>query len=58
MAKLYVSESFVKSCLDAIQMHGGSGCTTELELECELHRNNEAQTEATDLARMFMINAP
>jgi len=36
MAKLYVSESFVKSCLDAIQVHGGSGFMTELELEREL----------------------
>jgi alkylation response protein AidB-like acyl-CoA dehydrogenase len=36
MAKLYVSESFVKSCLDAIQVHGGSGFLTELELEREL----------------------
>jgi alkylation response protein AidB-like acyl-CoA dehydrogenase len=35
-AKLYVSESFVKSCLDAIQIHGGSGFMTELELEREL----------------------
>jgi alkylation response protein AidB-like acyl-CoA dehydrogenase len=36
MAKLYVSESFVKSCLDAVQIHGGSGFMTELELEREL----------------------
>jgi len=36
MEKLYVSESFVKSCLDAIQIHGGSGFMTELELEREM----------------------
>jgi hypothetical protein len=36
MAKLYVSESFVKSCLDAIQLHGGAGFLTELELEREM----------------------
>ena len=36
MAKLYVSESFVQSCLDAIQVHGGAGFLTELELEREL----------------------
>ena len=36
MAKLYVSESFVKSCLDAVQIHGGSGFMTELEFEREL----------------------
>ncbi len=33
MAKLYLSESWVKSCLDAIQIHGGYGYTTEFELE-------------------------
>ncbi len=36
MAKLYVSESFVASCLDAIQIHGGAGYMTELEIEREL----------------------
>jgi alkylation response protein AidB-like acyl-CoA dehydrogenase len=34
--KLYVSESFVQSSLDAIQIHGGYGYTTELEVEREL----------------------
>lgn len=32
IAKLYLSESFVKSCQDAIQIHGGYGYTTEFEL--------------------------
>jgi hypothetical protein len=36
MTKLYVSESFVKSCLDAIQIHGGAGFLTELEFEREM----------------------
>jgi len=36
MAKLYVSECFVKSCLDAIQLHGGAGFLTELDLEREM----------------------
>jgi alkylation response protein AidB-like acyl-CoA dehydrogenase len=36
MAKLYVSESFVQSCLDAVQVHGGAGYMTELEFEREL----------------------
>jgi alkylation response protein AidB-like acyl-CoA dehydrogenase len=36
MAKLYVSQSFVASCLDAVQIHGGAGYMTELELEREL----------------------
>jgi hypothetical protein len=33
MAKLYISECFVQSCLDAIQVHGGYGYTTEFEQE-------------------------
>jgi hypothetical protein len=36
IAKLYVSEACVKSCLDAIQLHGGYGYMTEYELEREL----------------------
>ena len=33
MTKLYLSESWVKSSLDAVQVHGGYGYTTEFELE-------------------------
>ncbi len=36
IAKLYISESAVKSALDAIQVHGGYGCLTEFEIEREL----------------------
>jgi len=36
MAKLWVSETFVESCLDAIQIHGGYGFTTALPYEQEL----------------------
>ncbi|MDA8168930.1 MAG: acyl-CoA dehydrogenase family protein [Nitrospiraceae bacterium] len=36
IAKLYLSESWVKSCLDAIQIHGGYGFTTEYELERDM----------------------
>ena len=36
MAKLYVSESWVKSCLDAVQIHGGYGYTTACEVERDL----------------------
>jgi alkylation response protein AidB-like acyl-CoA dehydrogenase len=43
MPKLYVSESLVKSCLDAIQLHGGAGFLTEFELEREL-RNSVGST--------------
>jgi hypothetical protein len=33
MAKLYISESWLKSSLDAQQIHGGYGYTTEFEVE-------------------------
>jgi len=36
IAKLYLSEAWVQSCLDAIQLHGGYGCTTEFEVERDL----------------------
>lgn len=36
LAKLYISESWVKSCLDAIQVHGGYGYMTESNWEREL----------------------
>lgn len=36
LAKLYLSESWVQSCLDAVQIHGGYGYTTEYEVERDL----------------------
>lgn len=36
IAKLYVSESFVKSCLDAVQVFGGHGYTAVMEVERDL----------------------
>ena len=36
IAKLYISECWVQSCLDAIQIHGGYGYLTEFEVEREL----------------------
>jgi alkylation response protein AidB-like acyl-CoA dehydrogenase len=36
IVKLYISECWVKSCLDAIQIHGGYGYTTEFEFERDL----------------------
>ncbi len=36
IAKLYVSEAWVQSCLDAIQIHGGYGYATEYEIERDL----------------------
>ena len=43
IAKLYLSESWIKSCLDAVQIHGGYGYTTEFELERDL-RDSVAST--------------
>jgi alkylation response protein AidB-like acyl-CoA dehydrogenase len=36
IAKLHVSECYVKSCLDAIQVFGGYGYMTEQQVECDL----------------------
>ena len=36
MAKLHVSEAYVQSCLDAVQVHGGYGFMTEFQFEREL----------------------
>lgn len=36
LAKLYLSESFVQNCLDAVAIHGGYGYMTEFEVEREL----------------------
>ena len=36
MAKLYVSEAYVQSCLDTIQVHGGYGFMTEFQFERDL----------------------
>jgi len=43
IAKLFVSESFVKSSLDAIQIHGGYGYMTDFEVERDL-RDSLAST--------------
>jgi alkylation response protein AidB-like acyl-CoA dehydrogenase len=36
IAKLHVSESFVKSSLDAVQIYGGYGYTTQMQIERDL----------------------
>jgi alkylation response protein AidB-like acyl-CoA dehydrogenase len=33
IAKLYVSESLVKSAMDTVQLHGGYGYMTEFDVE-------------------------
>ncbi|MBI4516686.1 MAG: acyl-CoA dehydrogenase family protein [Deltaproteobacteria bacterium] len=36
MAKLYVSEAFTQSCIDAVRLHGGYGYMTEMQIERDL----------------------
>ncbi len=36
IAKLYISEGYVQTCLDAIQIHGAYGCSNELDFERKL----------------------
>ncbi len=36
LTKLYISEAYVASSLDAVQLHGGSGYLVEVGLEREL----------------------
>ncbi len=36
IAKLFISESYVQTCLDAIQIHGAYGYTTDFDLERHL----------------------
>ena len=58
IAKLYVSEACVKSCLEAIQLHGGYGYMTEYELEREL-RDAVAGTiysGTSEIHRMIIAN--
>lgn len=35
-AKLFISEAWIQSCIDAVQVHGGYGFTTEYEIERDL----------------------
>jgi len=36
IAKLFLSEARIQSCMDAVQIHGGYGFTTEYEVERDL----------------------
>lgn len=36
MAKLFISEAWIQSCLDAVQVHGGAGYMREYEVERDL----------------------
>lgn len=51
LAKWYTTESRIRSALHAIQVHGGYGCATDLEIEREL-RNAVPATIASGTSEM------
>jgi len=56
MAKLYLSECYVQSSLDAIRTHGGYGYMTELEIERELRDavGGTLYSGTSDIQRMII----
>lgn len=56
IAKLYLSESFVKSSMDAIRIHGGYGYTTEFEVERDLRdaMGGTLYSGTSDIQRMII----
>jgi alkylation response protein AidB-like acyl-CoA dehydrogenase len=56
MAKLYLSESFVQSSLDAIRTHGGYGYMTELGVERDLRDavGGTLYSGTSDIQRMII----
>lgn len=56
IAKLYVSEAFVESSLDAIRIHGGSGYTSELGIERDLRDavGGTLYSGTSDIQRMII----
>ena len=56
IAKLYLSESFVQSSLDAIRIHGGYGYMTEFEVERDLRDavGGTLYSGTSDIQRMII----
>jgi alkylation response protein AidB-like acyl-CoA dehydrogenase len=56
LAKLYLSESFVQSSLDAVRTHGGYGYMTELEVERDLRDaiGGTLYSGTSDIQRMII----
>jgi hypothetical protein len=56
LAKLYLSESFVQSSLDAVRTHGGYGYMTELEVERDLRDSigGTLYSGTSDIQRMII----
>jgi len=58
IAKLYISECFVKSSQDAIRIHGGYGYTTEFEVERNLRDaiGGIIYSGTSDIQRVIIAN--
>jgi len=56
IAKAYVSEACIQTCLDAIQIHGGYGYMTEYELERELRDaiSGKIYSGTTEIQKMII----
>ncbi len=56
LAKLYLSEAYVQSSLDAIRVHGGYGYMTEFEIERELRDSigGTIYSGTSDIQRMII----
>jgi alkylation response protein AidB-like acyl-CoA dehydrogenase len=59
VAKLHISEAWVQSCLDAVQLHGGYGFTTEFELERDLRDSvgGTLYSGTSDIQRVIIARA-
>jgi alkylation response protein AidB-like acyl-CoA dehydrogenase len=56
IAKLYLSEAFVASSMDAVRIHGGYGYTTEFEIERDLRDavGGTLYSGTSDIQRMII----
>lgn len=56
MAKLHISEAWVQSCLDAMEIHGGYGYLTEFEIERELRDalGSRAYSGTSEIQRLII----
>jgi len=56
IAKAYVSEACIQTCLDAVQIHGGYGYMTEYELERELRDaiSGKIYSGTTEIQKMII----
>ncbi len=59
VAKLYVSENYVKTCMDAVQIFGGYGFMTEQEIERDLRDSvgSTIYSGTSEIQRMIIARA-